>query len=449
MTRMNRNVDAVSRSRRPREPLFRPKDARRKRRRRACCRRARRVCARRPLRRFGRAGCSCAVRPRARTPAAAGARRRGRKLGREGPGSDPARRARRPRQLDRRGWARSAPAGRRHAPGRSLPGRQHREAVRRRHRVAARRAAAASRSTPRSPTCSPPMWSTASRPHPGSRFGCCSATEAASPTGAPRPRTSPPPVIPPGSGRCPSSLDLAAAKKPLFAPGTRYAYSNTEYTLLGLVIEHATGRSWQQEVTDRVIRPLGLGATVLPAAGNRSWMGPYAHGYLEVNGKVLDVSSVDPSMAGAAGGHALVTTGGDLVRFLDALLAGRLFRRPETLRQMLTFAPAPDVRRPGRLRPRDRTTRGTRWHRPDRPSRRGGWLLRLRRPAATPTGDVRRRDEQLGRSLAAPLPRVSGARRRTLSMGRLQLLRLVNERGGRWHPQRIGLLGNTKYRERI
>ena len=104
-------------------------------------------------------------------------------------------------------------------------------------------------------------------------------------------------------------LDLAAAKKPLFAPGTRYAYSNTEYTLLGLVIEHATGRSWQQEVTDRVIRPLGLGATVLPAAGNRSWMGPYAHGYLEVNGKVFDVSSVDPSMAGAAGGHALITTG--------------------------------------------------------------------------------------------------------------------------------------------
>ena len=139
------------------------------------------------------------------------------------------------------------------------------------------------------------------------------------------------------------SLDLAAAKKPLFAPGTRYAYSNTEYTLLGLVIEHATGRSWQQEVTDRVIKPLGLAATVLPAAGNRSWMGPYAHGYMEANGKVFDVSSVDPSMAGAAGGHALVTTGGDLVRFLDALLAGRLFRRPETLRQMLTFASAPDV----------------------------------------------------------------------------------------------------------
>jgi D-alanyl-D-alanine carboxypeptidase len=62
-----------------------------------------------------------------------------------------------------------------------------------------------------------------------------------------------------------------------------------------------------------------------------------------VNRKVFDTTTVDPSMAGAAGGHALVTTARDLVRFLDALLAGRLFRHPETLRQMLTFAPAPDV----------------------------------------------------------------------------------------------------------
>ena len=96
-------------------------------------------------------------------------------------------------------------------------------------------------------------------------------------------------------------------------------------------------------MTDRVIRPLGLAATVLPAPGNRSAMGPYAHGYMAVNGKMFDVSGIDPSMAGAAGGHALVTTAGDLVRFLDALLAGRLFRHRDTLRQMLTFAPAPDV----------------------------------------------------------------------------------------------------------
>jgi D-alanyl-D-alanine carboxypeptidase len=135
-------------------------------------------------------------------------------------------------------------------------------------------------------------------------------------------------------------LDIAAAKPPLFEPGTGYAYSNTNYNLLGLVIEHTTNRGWRQEVTNRVIKPLKLKATGLPAPGNRSLGGPHAHGYVEANGRVLDVSRLDPSMAGAAGGHALVSTVRDLVRFFDALLAGRLFRQRETLKAMLAFQPA-------------------------------------------------------------------------------------------------------------
>jgi CubicO group peptidase (beta-lactamase class C family) len=53
--------------------------------------------------------------------------------------------------------------------------------------------------------------------------------------------------------------------------------------------------------------------------------------------------AVRASVAGAAGGEALVTTVQDLARFLDALLKGELFRHSDTLRQMLAFAPAPDV----------------------------------------------------------------------------------------------------------
>jgi D-alanyl-D-alanine carboxypeptidase len=135
-------------------------------------------------------------------------------------------------------------------------------------------------------------------------------------------------------------LDLAAAQPPVFAPGTSYSYSNTEYNLLGLIIEHATGRSWRRELTRRVIRPLGLTRTYLPAPGHRSINGAHAHGYSELGGRRIDVTGVDPSMAGAAGGHALVTTVGDLTSFLNALLKGRLFRHPETLRQMLAFGPA-------------------------------------------------------------------------------------------------------------
>jgi D-alanyl-D-alanine carboxypeptidase len=135
-------------------------------------------------------------------------------------------------------------------------------------------------------------------------------------------------------------LDRAAAQPPLFAPGTRFSYSNTNYNLVGLIIERATGHSWRQEVTERVIRPLGLTQTVLPAPGDRSLPGPYAHAYLQAAGKTLDLTGVDPSMAGAAGGSALVTTVQDLSRFLNGLLAGRLFRHPATLRQMLTLGPA-------------------------------------------------------------------------------------------------------------
>lgn len=62
-------------------------------------------------------------------------------------------------------------------------------------------------------------------------------------------------------------LDLAAAQPPMFSPGARYTYSNTNYTLLGLIIEHATGRSWRDEVTDRVLTPLKLAASTLPAPG--------------------------------------------------------------------------------------------------------------------------------------------------------------------------------------
>ena len=91
-----------------------------------------------------------------------------------------------------------------------------------------------------------------------------------------------------------------------------------------------------------MIGPLGLSNTYLPAPGHRSIDGRHAHGYLELDGKTVDLTRIDPSVAGAAGGGALVTTVDDVSRFLDALLQSRLFRHHTTLREMLTFAPAPD-----------------------------------------------------------------------------------------------------------
>jgi D-alanyl-D-alanine carboxypeptidase len=137
-------------------------------------------------------------------------------------------------------------------------------------------------------------------------------------------------------------LALAAGQPPYFAPGAGYHYSNTDYNLLGLIVERATGRSWRDEVTERVIQPLHLENTLLPEVGEVSIPGNYAHGYAATADAVIDITAVDPSMAGAAGGGALVTTVSDLARFLEAVLSGELFQNAGTLDDMLAFIDAPD-----------------------------------------------------------------------------------------------------------
>ena len=62
---------------------------------------------------------------------------------------------------------------------------------------------------------------------------------------------------------------------------------------------------------------------------------------MDMGGNLVDLSEIDSSMAGAAGGHALVTTTTDLVRFLETVLTGDLFREVRTLDEMLTFVDMP------------------------------------------------------------------------------------------------------------
>lgn len=137
-------------------------------------------------------------------------------------------------------------------------------------------------------------------------------------------------------------LDLAAAQEPYAAPGEGHAYSNTNYNLLGLVIEKSTGRSWREEVRRRIVQPLGLEDTYLPEPGDHSITGSHVRGYQPFEGQMVDLTEIDPSMAGAAGGGALVTTASDLAQFLNAVLAGEFFQKSESLDEMLAFVDAPD-----------------------------------------------------------------------------------------------------------
>jgi D-alanyl-D-alanine carboxypeptidase len=137
-------------------------------------------------------------------------------------------------------------------------------------------------------------------------------------------------------------LDRSAAKPRTGAPGERFAYSNANYLLLGAVLEQATGKSWREVVRERVIDRLGLTHTSLPRPGRMPAGRDIARAYEVVGGRLRDVTRVDSSMAGAAGGHALLTTTADLSRFLHGVLAGRLFRDQETLEQMRTFLRTPN-----------------------------------------------------------------------------------------------------------
>lgn len=132
---------------------------------------------------------------------------------------------------------------------------------------------------------------------------------------------------------------IAVAHSPLFPPGTSFAYSNTDYVLLGMIIQAATGHPVDQQLQARIFTPLGLRDTYFPYV-NPHLRTPYAHGYLlgrpGATGPV-DSTVFSPSWAGAAGG--IVSTAADLARFYTALLSGRLLPTAQ-LQQMMTTIPA-------------------------------------------------------------------------------------------------------------
>lgn len=133
---------------------------------------------------------------------------------------------------------------------------------------------------------------------------------------------------------------IAMKHKPAFAPGTSWAYSNTNYVLAGMVIKAVTGHSYAEEITNRVIRPLHLTGTSLP--GTRTTLPhPSSRAYSKLTdpaGPTYDVTALNPSMASSAG--ELISTGADLTRFYEALLRGKLLA-PRQLKEMKTTVPVP------------------------------------------------------------------------------------------------------------
>ena len=132
-------------------------------------------------------------------------------------------------------------------------------------------------------------------------------------------------------------LDIALAHRPDSAPGAAWNYSNTNYILLGMIIEKVAHDSWENQVTRRIIVPLGLHHTYAPGTSTRLPR-PHATGYLifDKNTRV-DTTAENMSWADSAG--ALISTAADLTRFWSAIGRGTLLVPAQT-REMRQTVPA-------------------------------------------------------------------------------------------------------------
>ncbi|MGC5343346.1 serine hydrolase domain-containing protein [Streptomyces sp. DT24] len=137
-----------------------------------------------------------------------------------------------------------------------------------------------------------------------------------------------------------AAVRAALSHRPASSPGS-YAYSNTNYVLLGLVVRRVTGHDYATEIRRRVLIPLRLTGTSFPGA-RTGLPEPHGRGYSRdpADGTLRDVTAFDPRPAGAAG--ELISTLTDLSRFYAALLGGRLLP-PGVLATLLDTAPTHGV----------------------------------------------------------------------------------------------------------
>ena len=118
--------------------------------------------------------------------------------------------------------------------------------------------------------------------------------------------------------KVPELIDLAFERPPLFAPGTSWAFSDTNFLLLGEILRQVGGKPLKQLVRERILDPLGLDETGMSI--NPRIPGPVIHGYTSERGRYEDSTGWSPSWAPGMGN--MFSTLGDLGRWATALGSG-------------------------------------------------------------------------------------------------------------------------------
>ena len=125
-------------------------------------------------------------------------------------------------------------------------------------------------------------------------------------------------------------VDLFGARAPDFAPGSRQAYSNYGFVLLGRIVEEVSGLGYDDYIQRNIFTPLAMSST-----GNRPESERLLRRAVSYTGSGPRLKSAAETLplngTPAGGGYATV---GDFNRFMAGLTSHRLLRR-ETLQQLI------------------------------------------------------------------------------------------------------------------
>lgn len=123
--------------------------------------------------------------------------------------------------------------------------------------------------------------------------------------------------------------------EPAFVPGAQTHYCNSNYIVLGYLIEAVTGKTPAHEISIRLIAPLGLTGTSFPLTPIMPQ--PVMNGYFAENlgDSLIDVTRSNPNFAWTTG--AMISTLADLHTWVKALATGSMLLSNETLAERDTW----------------------------------------------------------------------------------------------------------------
>lgn len=119
----------------------------------------------------------------------------------------------------------------------------------------------------------------------------------------------------------------------LFEPNSQYAYSNSNYYLLGGIIEKITKKSYSENIEKRIINKIGLKNTFYPKEGVKT-INNESYSYIYSGSSWEKIDEWKNDIAYAAG--AIVSTPSDLTNFMRALFQGKLVKK-NSLEEMKTL----------------------------------------------------------------------------------------------------------------